>query len=378
MGNFDVPFSMDFVLRDLCAPRFKKETPNRKGEVEIFCPLRENKTFEVNVRREQWNCFKKCADCPCSGAGGVLDLYVLFYGGDRKTAYKAIMEAVNGNAVVVEKRKAESLPPIQETQRVSDDILDNTYNMLLDALPLTSEHKDNLIKRGLSVEDIERMKFRSIPQNGIEAIPLLLAKKGAILQGVPGFYFKNGKPMMISHGSGFYIPYRSKEGKIIGLQIRYDIEFKPDMTEDVVKKLKKMRYRWFTSSSEDGGTSAANVPFWGMPGTKFPDVVYATEGGLKAATAQSISGGCFVAIPGVTCYNAWEELLVELKKQGVKTLVDAFDSDRAVNPNVNDAIQKLHSIAESYGMSMKTWDWGTEYKGVDDYLYARKRSRERH
>ena len=104
MGNFDVPFSMDFVLRDLCVPRFKKETPNRKGEVEIFCPLRENKTFEVNVRREQWNCFKKCADCPCSGAGGVLDLYVLFYGGDRKTAYKAIMEAVNGNAVVVEKK----------------------------------------------------------------------------------------------------------------------------------------------------------------------------------------------------------------------------------------------------------------------------------
>lgn len=74
------------------------------------------------------------------------------------------------------------------------------------------------------------------------------------------------------------------------------------MTDDVVKKLKKMRYRWFTSSSEDGGTSATNVPFWGMPGTKFSDVVYATEGGLKAATAQSISGGCFVAIPGVTCY----------------------------------------------------------------------------
>lgn len=100
MGKFDVPFSMDFVLRDLCIPHFKKEVPNRKGEVEIYCPLRESKTFEVNIRREQWNCFKKCADCPCGGAGGVLDLYVMFYGGDRKNAYKAIMEAVNGNADV--------------------------------------------------------------------------------------------------------------------------------------------------------------------------------------------------------------------------------------------------------------------------------------
>lgn len=376
MGNFDVPFSMNFVLQDLCMPRYKKEIPNRKGEVEIFCPLREDKTFEVNVRREQWNCFKKCADCPCSGAGGVLDLYVLFYGGDRKSAYRAIMNAVGGNIVTVQKRKAETLPPVQESEKVSDDILDATYNALLDMLPLTNEHQENLLKRGMTKENIERMKFRSIPQNGLEAIPNILARKGVILQGVPGFYFKNGKPRMLSHGSGFYIPYRNRKGKIVGLQIRYDIELKPDMSEETIKSLKQKRYRWLTSSSEEGGASASNVPFWGIPGTELTQTVYATEGGLKAATAQSLSGGCFVAIPGVTCYGAWEEILVELKKQSVKTLVDAFDSDRASNPNVANAINKLHAIASDYGFDMKTWDWGTEYKGVDDYLCAKKRMRE--
>lgn len=377
MGKFDVPFSMDFVLRDLCIPHFKKEVPNRKGEVEIYCPLRESKTFEVNIRREQWNCFKKCADCPCGGAGGVLDLYVMFYGGDRKNAYKAIMEAVNGNAETVAKRKAEALPPVQEAQRVSDSILNETYTMLLDTLSLTNEHMENLIKRGMSPADIEQMQFRSIPQNGIKAIPSLLASKGAILQGVPGFYFENGVPKMVSHGSGFYIPYRNRNGEIVGLQIRYDIELSTNMPRDLVKKLKQKRYRWFTSSSEEGGASATNVPFWGIPGKPLSNTVYATEGGLKAATAQSISGGSFVAIPGVTCYSAWEELLVDLKKQGIKTLVDAFDSDRATNQNVSNAIKKLHAIAADYGFEMKTWDWGTEYKGVDDYLYAKKRSREK-
>ena len=373
--GFDVPFSMDYVLRDLCAPRFKKEVPNRKGEVEIYCPLREDKSFEVNVRREQWNCFKKCADCPCGGAGGVLDMYALFFGGTRKEAYRAIMNAVHGNEETVARRKAECLPPVQETTKVSASILDNTYQTLLDMLSLTSEHQENLVKRGLSIADIEQMEFRSIPQNGIESIPALLVKKGAILQGVPGFYFDDGKPKMVSHGSGFYIPYRDTEGKIVGLQIRYDIEFSSDMNKETIKRLKQKRYRWFTSSSEEGGASASNVPFWGMPGTKLSDVVYVTEGGLKAATAQSISGGCFVAIPGVTCYSAFEELLVGLKKSGVKALVDAFDSDRASNSNVADAIAKLHSIASDYGFEMKTWDWGTEHKGVDDFLLAKKQQK---
>ena len=61
----------------------------------------------------------------------------------------------------------------------------------------------------------------------------------------------------------------------------------------------------------------------------------------------------------------------------MKTIVDAFDSDRATNPNVANAIAKLHAIAKEYGYDMKTWDWGTEQKGVDDYLLAQKIKREK-
>ena len=62
-----------------------------------------------------------------------------------------------------------------------------------------------------------------------------------------------------------------------------------------------------------------------------------------------------------------------LQSVGVKTVVDAFDSDRASNQSVANAIDKLHKIAaEEFGITMQTWDWGAEQKGVDDYLLAQE------
>lgn len=368
------PFNMDFVLRDLCQPKFRKEAPNKKGEVEIFCPLMTEKHFEVNVRCETWNCFSKCAGCPANGGGGILDLYTLFFGGSRKEAYDSIMRSVDSNTAIVQKRIQQKLEPIQQTESLSHEKLDRTYRELLDVLSLSPEHRKDLEKRGFSQSDIVRMGFKSIPQTGIQTIPQYLKKKGCDIEGVPGFYMKNGSPRICVGGSGFYIPYRDENGLIIGLQIRYDIEFTPDMTAEQIKEAKKRRYRWLTSSNEEFGTSAKNVPFWGMPGYPTKNVAYATEGGLKASAAQSLSGGWFVAIPGVTCYTAWRELLEGLKKRNVTTLVDAFDSDRATNVNVANAIKNLHAIAKEYGFEMKSWDWGTEQKGVDDYLLARRQA----
>lgn len=383
MEKSEFPFSIDMVLHEICRPRFKRETPNANGEEEFYCPIREstgefNKEVNVNVFTEKWKCFRDCPDCP-KNSGGVLDLYVLFFGGDRKTAYKEIDSFVNGNPITVERRKAlkENIKPKKIIDKASPEVLNDTYTKFLDMLTLSDNHKADLLKRGLSEKDIETMGFRSIPQNGLEVIPKTLEKAGATLKGVPGFYYKNNKPCIATHGSGYLIPYRDTKGNIVQLQIRFDIDMNGGLSEEEKEKAKQKRYRWFTSSGEENGASAQNVPFWGLPGVEMPETVYATEGGLKAATAASLSGGYFVAIPGVTCYTAWMELLTELKKRGVKTLVDAFDSDRSENKSVANAINKLHKIAEDYGLPMKSWDWGVEYKGVDDFLLARKKEREK-
>lgn len=371
----EFPFTMEYVLRDLCQPEFKRERANGKGELVICCPLQPEKNFEVNVREGIWRCFKGCPSCPAQGKGGVLDLYRLFFKCEsRKDAYSQIMETLEPNKAIVERRKKEKLEPRAVVPVANPDELHKTYSALLQELVLSKEHRRDLLGRGVSAEDIEAIGFRSIPQSGIDIIAKKLQSAGCLIEGVPGFFFKDGEPKISCQGSGFFIPYRNPENRIVGLQIRYDVTLSAEMSEKEKKDAKQRRYRWFTSSSEDGGTSAANIPFYGLLyKERKTSVAYATEGGLKAATAASLSGGWFVAIPGVTCYTAWETLLEYLKSQHVSTLVDAFDSDRATNENVAAAIQKLHKIAQKHGFKMQTWDWGTEHKGVDDYLLAKKR-----
>ena len=86
----DFPFTMEYVLRDVCNAELKRDRANGKGEVVVCCPLRSGKTFEVNLYKEYWKCFKGCTDCPVNGKGGLLDLYRLyFHCEDKKEAYHA-------------------------------------------------------------------------------------------------------------------------------------------------------------------------------------------------------------------------------------------------------------------------------------------------
>jgi hypothetical protein len=72
----------------------------------------------------------------------------------------------------------------------------------------------------------------------------------------------------------------------------------------------------------------------------------------------------------VNCFNQWEETCVYLKSVGVTHVIDAFDSDRESNEHVRNALKKLYAIAARYGISMTRFNWGTTYKGVDDYYLA--------
>ena len=45
----DFPFTMEYVLRDVCNAELKRDRANGKGEVVVCCPLRSGKTFEVNL-----------------------------------------------------------------------------------------------------------------------------------------------------------------------------------------------------------------------------------------------------------------------------------------------------------------------------------------
>ena len=56
-------------------------------------------------------------------------------------------------------------------------------------------------------------------------------------------------------------------------------------------------------------------------------------------------------------------------------MVDAFDSDRESNEHVKNALAKLYEIASRYDIAMTRFNWGTTYKGVDDYYLAFKQGK---
>ena len=189
-----------------------------------------------------------------------------------------------------------------------------------------------------------------------------LRRQGISFIGIPGFYEKDGKAFSACSKPGFFIPYFNVHNQIVGLQIRFD---KGDK-----------RYRWFSSVGYKNGCSARNIASYGipeaMPTCNKDKVIYVTEGALKAHIACSLSGNRnpYIALAGVNCFNQWEETCEYLKSLGVTHVIDAFDSDRENNVHVRNALKKLYAIAERYGITMTRFNWGTTYKGVDDYFLA--------
>ena len=123
--------------------------------------------------------------------------------------------------------KAQEIPPASLDQR------HKVYHKLLTLLTLNENDKENLLKRGLTEEQIIKLGYKSCPSK--EQIPEVikgLEKDGLDLKGVPGFYKRYGKYTMML-ANGFFVPYRSLNGKIQGLQIRRNGDENVTVEQDI-------------------------------------------------------------------------------------------------------------------------------------------------
>ena len=416
--SFDAnDLTIDAALRFVNADVIKVQ---KDGELLVACPRKSSnhggkavpKTFGVNVAKKQFKCFRECVDCV--GHGGPANLVRVYYPHmSFCEACNALGEFMGGQEIAhPQAEKARSVPKTEECQKADIDTLDAVYRELLSRLKLNECHKQDFLKRGLDEQQIGEFMIRSLPSVGIRSIPIGIMRKYS-LRGVPLFGKKNGSWVlnMAPNKTGVFVPYFDLQGRIQQLQIRYDID--PNAADP--EEEKKNRYRWGTSSALEEGTSATNIPFWGrlsQLGTA-KGYVIVTEGGIKANVASYLSGEPVVAIPGVTCYSAFEEIVSWAQKEG-KYLIEAFDMDgkktpdeekvaidledppkcvdrkivlellnnqnrtlirnrktkeiRLLNESVRRGIKKMYGLAESAGVVMVPWLWDPAYKGVDDYL----------
>lgn len=86
--------------------------------------------------------------------------------------------------------------------------------------------------RGLTEQQIDELGYKSTPPFYLcRKLAGQLLEKGCTLQGVPGFYQKDGHwtVKFYTKTAGILIPVRGIDGLIRGLQIRLDVPIKDEM-----------------------------------------------------------------------------------------------------------------------------------------------------
>ena len=336
--------------------------PNGRPVYNISCPCCDDnprkKHLNINLNKDVFCCPR------CHFSGGVFDLYSHYSGVDRKHAREVLMEKLglkdSGPSYEGSNQKQErrtiTRPILQEIELPLTDIdaRHETYAALLGKLSLASDHRENLLSRGLTDEQIRTFGYKTMPVVGLSALATQLQAEGYYLGGVPGFYHaQEGAWTFVQERRGILIPARDQDGKIQGLQIRLD-------------KIKKGKFRWISSIGKQDGCKAEGWTH--MIGNPKPTVLL-TEGPLKADVIHYITGQTVIAVPGVNSLKHLKETLEYLKSQGTTKVMTCFDMDYLKNPHVRDGYYNLANILAEVGIEYGTYLWDPQFKGLDDYVW---------
>jgi Domain of unknown function (DUF3854)/Domain of unknown function (DUF927) len=241
------------------------------------------------------------------------------------------------------------------------DAAHEIYSALLERLALSEAHRENLRRRGLTDDAIQRLGYRSIPARRRSRIVKGLRERfGDRLLRVPGFVAKEGQSgryVTLNGPAGLVVPCRDRAGRVVALKVRRDdAEGGP-------------RYVYVSSAGQGGPSpgSPAHVPL-GTP--EACELLRVTEGELKADVIQYLTGVPTLSASGAT---VWRPCLDVLKALGCKTARLAFDADAADKPAVARALVNCAGALskDGYAVELERWDT-TDGKGLDDVLAAGK------
>lgn len=122
--------------------------------------------FNINPAKNVFRCNR------CDKSGGMLQLYSELHNLTYSEANREIREALNrGEYRQVHQEKLQEVKeePVQ-SELAPLDVRDRTYTVLLELLSLYSVHRENLISRGLTMEQIKERRYRSVPLYGLRKI----------------------------------------------------------------------------------------------------------------------------------------------------------------------------------------------------------------
>lgn len=342
-----------------CGVRIDERTLGR-AELEAACPFCGDKP---NRRHLNINTHKNVYHCKlCGASGNTVSLYAKL----KETSYaQAARELLKGDNLYQFPQPPQRTPePEIKPLPARHDV----YQEMLRHLELSARHRVDLKGRGLSDERIDANMYRTLPKD--EPARRFLAGMLASfrdLTGIPGFHTDDDGQWNISGQSGLLIPIRDKDAQIQGLQIKLD-----DADMDSASSGGR-RYRWLSSRhKKSGAKSSAWVHVTGDTSSK---TAYITEGPLKGDVASYLSDDAlFICVPGI---NAAENLYETVKSLNVSEILLAADMDKVTNPQVHDGFARISKdLSRIPALKIRSLDWNVCFKGIDDYLYARRKANE--
>ena len=333
----------------------------------ILCPECSDKhqsqraTMNIGFERETFRCHR------CGFGGGIYDLIAYYTGWKREDvrAKLANGELVNaklpehggaGEAGFNQKESSRlELAPLSQRNTV--------YSGMLDRLSLLPHHEEDLLRRGLSKLDIQRIGFKSLPRfMDTKVLPKKLISAGLDLRGVPGFGIEGGSwAVKKMPDTGYLIPLRTGAGLIQGFQIRFD---HPSATIP--------KYGYFTSSRMETGTGATDWISWAghiEKGKPFDVVI--TEGPLKGYIVNARTGVNMLSVPGVASLTYVPTALESMRGNGLRTVYLAYDMDSDTNEVVAKHLTNLAANLVKLGIDYLILRWPGDQKGIDDFIVAR-------
>jgi hypothetical protein len=367
--SHDFPFGIQDVAELL---HLRMRRPHATGGY-YDCPICGDKRgkMSISTEKDSWRCNY------CGEHGGMLSLYARINNISNSEAYREICESLQNGEFDTQRYEPTSPAPREQEYAVQSQLADirtihQTFSMMLNMLTLSKEHRRHLNEvRGLTDEQIDKLQYRSTPPfYSCKKIARVLREKGCTLEGVPGFYMKDGEwtVKFYSKTAGILIPVRGIDGLIRGMQIHLDVPIK-DEGADADKSGTK--YIWLSSAGKEMGVSSGSpVHFVGDP---FARAVYLTEGFLKADVAHFLMNRSFIAIAGVNNTAQLELMFTLLKENGTEIIVEAADMDKFRNENVDRGVSNIYLIAKKCGLELRRLTWNPNYKGIDDWQLALKR-----
>ena len=148
-------FGIEEVAR-LCGIQMKNDGIGAR-EIKALCPFCGDKHYHLylNTQKNQWNCFR------CGARGNDVSLYARINCMTNKEAANELSNCITGT-------EPKRIQPINSTPMKSLMERHNVYYDMLQMLPLNNTHFNDLIKRGLSMKNIQNFLYKSVPANEYE------------------------------------------------------------------------------------------------------------------------------------------------------------------------------------------------------------------